>query len=203
MFRRSITAALLALLALPLPRVFSEDKPEAPAAADSKPVKTVDVTLGELKLKVPETWKQGKPSSSLRLGEFAIPAAEGDKDAAELSIFNFGAGGGIAANVQRWIGQFQPDGRKVKLTQGNVEGGRYVFVDLIGTYNKPIGPPIAQKTEPAPGSRMLGVILGIEGKGLFFLKLAGPEKTVTAELDNIRIAIGGNRRMEEEFKLPE
>jgi hypothetical protein len=150
----------------------------------------------DLVLKVPTTWKQQPPASNLRLGQFEIPAAEGDKEPGELTVFNFGFGGGVKANVDRWIEQFEPKDRKVKTTTAKCPQGEYVFVDISGTYKKPIGPPIMRKTEPAPGFHMLGVILSVEKKGNYFLKLTGPEKTVTAATAAFRASIGGNEKDE-------
>jgi gluconolactonase len=74
-----------------------------------------------------------------------------------------------------------------------------VLVDVAGTYKKPIGPPIQQKTQRAPGNRMLGLILAKEGKGNYFLKLVGPEKTVTAAADDFRSSFGGSAAAEKPY----
>lgn len=162
---------------------------------------TREVKLEDLTLKVPASWKQQEPSNNLRLGQFQIPAVEGDKEPAELTIFNFGAGGGVNSNLQRWVDQFQPDERKTKMTQGKCAMGDYVLADISGTYKKPIGPPIQGKTEPMPNARMLGVILSMEKKGLYFLKLTGPDKTVAAAKAAVRTAIGAKDSDEKPFEL--
>ena len=107
---------LALLLTVP---AFSHAEDKAAEAADKKEseVKTVEVELkGGLKLNVPESWKQSKPSSRLRLAQFDIPAAKGDEEGGELAIFNFGFGGGAKANIERWIGQFQADDREVRMS---------------------------------------------------------------------------------------
>lgn len=176
------------------------DKPDA----KKKEIKTVEVEIkGGLKLNVPETWKQSKPSSRLRLAQFAIPKVKGDDDDGELALFNFGAGGGAKANIDRWVGQFQATEREVKVKEGMLDTGRYFFVEISGTYNKPIGPPIARQTKPAPGSRMLGVILGIEDKGIYFFKMTGPDKTVATQASALRKSFGANTKKEKEVKLEE
>lgn len=177
---------------------LAEDKGEEKAET-KKPVKTVEVEIkGGLKLKVPENWKQSKPSSRLRLAQFAIPAAKGDDEDGELALFNFGMGGGARANIERWIGQFQAEEREVKVTEGAIETGKYYFVEISGTYNKPIGPPIARQTRPAPGSRMLGVILGIEDQGVYFMKMTGANKTVAAQVTALRASYGADAKKEKE-----
>lgn len=171
-------------------------------AEDKKPAKTTELKVKDLTLKVPSTWKSSPPSNNLRLAQFEIPAVKGDKEPAELVISSFGGtGGGVSANVTRWIGQFAADkNRKVKVTQGKSKDGKYIFVDLTGTYNKSIGPPFLRKTKAVPGSRMLGVILAIEGKAYYFLKLTGPEKTVSSVVDEFRTSFGANAKDEKPFE---
>lgn len=146
--------------------------------------------IGGLSLTVPKHWKEEPPANRLRLGQFSVPPVEGDKEAAELSIFNFGAGGTVEEQVARWIEQFEANGRKSQTSTGTIENlGKYVFVDLSGTYKKPDGPPILRKTVPQPGSRMLVAMIQTED-GDYFLKLVGPAKTVTAALDAFRNSFG-------------
>lgn len=186
--------------------VFSHAEDKAADEADKKEaeVRTIEVELkGGLKLNVPETWKQSKPSSRLRLAQFAIPAAKGDDEGGELAIFNFGFGGGAKANIERWIGQFQADDREVSVKEGAIEAGRYFFVEISGTYNKPIGPPIAQRTKAAPGSRMLGVMLGVEDKGIYFLKMTGPDRTVLNQAQALRASFSADAKKEKEVDLDE
>jgi len=165
------------------------------AADDLKEAK-----VGAITLQTPASWKSSKPTSRLRLAQFSIPAVEGDKEHAELAIFSFGAGGGVKANVDRWIGQFAADGRKSKTTIGKSKLGEYVFVEIGGTYKKPVGPPIRGKTEPMPNARMLGVILAVEGKGNYFLKMTGPNKTVDSAADAFRGSFGGDAASEKPFE---
>lgn len=194
---------LALLLTVP---AFSHAEDKAAEEADKKEseVKTVEVELkGGLKLNVPESWKQSKPSSRLRLAQFDIPAAKGDEEGGELAVFNFGFGGGAKANIERWIGQFQADDREVSVKEGAIEAGRYFFVEISGTYNKPIGPPIAQRTKAAPGSRMLGVMLGVEDKGIYFLKMTGPDKTVSKQAQALRASFSADAKKEKDVKLDE
>ena len=189
------------LLAIPT-FTQAEDKATDKPDAKKKEVKTVEVEIkGGLKLNVPETWKQSKPSSRLRLAQFAIPKVKGDTEDGELAVFNFGPGGSPKANIDRWIGQFQSVEREVKVKQGEIEAGKYFFVEITGTYNKPIGPPIARQTKAAPGSRMLGVILGIEDKGIYYLKMTGPNKTVAAQATALRKSFGADGKKEKEVEF--
>lgn len=164
--------------------------------------KTRKVKLQDIHLQVPMSWKQQKPTSRLRAGEFKLPPVAADKEGAELVVYFFGgAGGGVDANLKRWIGQFAPKGRKVVMSSGKCQQGPYYVAEVSGTYNKPIGPPIRQQTKATPGSRMVAVILMIQGKGNYFLKLTGPEKTVMAATAALRKSFGGNKPEEKAYNL--
>jgi hypothetical protein len=170
-----------------------------------EPAKTKSVTAGPLKLAVPETWKQKEASSRFRLAQFSIPKVAGDPEDAEFVIYFFGAGGGGGpeANLHRWIDQFQSNERKVKLTSGKSPQGEYMLADVSGTWNKPVGPMIAQKTVEMSGARALSVILTGKDQANYFLRLTGPEKTVSANADALRAAIGADAKAEKAYSLPE
>jgi len=177
--------------------------PATAADKAKKETKTRDVTVDDLKLTVPETWKQVKPSSKFRKGQFEIPAAKDGEDKVAYVVYQFaGGGGGVGANVRRWIGQFESKGRKVNVAQGKAPQGPYILVDITGTYNKPIGPPIRMQTERLPNARMMAVILGVkEKKKVYYIKVAGGKKTVTANAEAIRASFGGKAETETKLKL--
>ena len=194
--RRLTAAALAAGLLAAVPALADyEEKGDAAAGA-----KTVEVSAGDLTLTVPETWTKEKPASRMRLAQFAVPAPEGVTDATELAIFG-GFGGTDAANLRRWVDQFAADGRKVTLTQGESREGSYKLLDASGTWNAPVGPPMMSKTEPKPGSRMLAAIVAVEGKGNYFLKMAGPAKTVGPQIEAFRASFGATKDGETEYEL--
>jgi len=173
----------------------------ASSAATAADAEFKTIKLRDLSFKSPADWKQEKPRSNLRLAQFKIPAAEGDKEGAELAVFNFGGGGSVEANVKRWIGQFDPQGRTTKVAAGESEQGKYVFVNISGTYNKPVGPPVLRKTEPARGYRMAAAIVLLKGKGVYFLKMTGPDATVAKAAPKLKEAIGADPKKEKELKL--
>jgi hypothetical protein len=176
--------------------------PHAPAA---EPAKSHTVTAGDIKLTVPESWTQKEATSRFRLAQFVVPKVSGDPEDGELVVFFFGAGGGggVDANLHRWVGQFLPQGRKAKLTAGKCSQGDYVLADLSGTWKKPIGPPVDQQTVEMPNARFLAVILTTKDQGSYFLRFAGPEKTVSANADAMRATIGADPKTEKEYKLSE
>jgi len=166
--------------------------------ADDAPTKTTDVTLKALTLKVPETWKKSAKQSSMRLATFDIPAATKGGEKGELAIYSFpGGGGSVEANISRWIGQFDSKGRESKVTVGKAGDHEYHLVELTGTYNQPVGPPIRRQTKPVPDSRMLGVILTLDS-GVYYLKMTGPDETVKAQADALRKSFGGDAATEKE-----
>ena len=189
---RILTSMLAVVLAVAISAGAADKKKDKPKAKTIK--------LKDIKLTIPGDWKQEQPKSRLRVGQFKVPAVKGDKEGAELAIFFFGGdGGGADANIRRWIGQFQTKGRKSRVTQGKSPQGQYVVLDITGTYNKPIGPPVLRNTRPTPGSRMLAVILAVEKKGNYFLKLTGPAKTVASAATAFRQSFGGNAKAEKAY----
>lgn len=179
----------LALALLVTPHLSAED------------AKTKDVEVKDITLTVPDSWKQ-KDVSGFRAAQFEVPAVEGDKDAGELVVFHFGpnGGGGVQANIDRWVKQFDSDERTLKVSDGESKVGKYTLVELTGTWNKSIGPPIAMKTAKMPGARFIGVILQPEKGGDFFLRLTGPDKTVATNAKAFRASFGADAEKEKERK---
>ena len=165
------------------------------AAEDAKEVKVKAITLS-----VPDSWEQQPASNRLRLAQFTIKPAEGESEA-EIVVYSFGGGGGgVAANVSRWVKQFDAEGREATVTEGKSKAGEYVLVDIQGTYNKPVGPPIRQQTEKTPNSRMLAAIINVGEEGNYFLKLTGGKKTIEAQFENFRKSFGADKSSEKPYE---
>ncbi len=193
-FRRLVSFALCAIFA------FSVSALHADEAA--KKVETVEVKLKDLVLNLPKDWAASDTVNSMRLATYDIPNIKGDKDKGELAISTFGGdGGGVSANLERWVGQFDAEGREVTIKKGMVGENAYHVADISGTYQKSVGPPILRKTTTAKGYRMLGMIVQVKGKGVYFLKLTGPDATVKAQADALRTAIGAKSEGEEDYEL--
>ena len=177
------------------PTVVGDEKKE-------KGSKTKKQKVGALLLNVPETWKFMKPKSRFRAGQFQVPAAKGDPQAADLIVYYFGknSGGGIDANIERWEGQFSAKQGKSKVTRGKTKDGHvYVVLDLSGTYDQPVGPPALGRTKPMKGARMLAVILTVKSKGNYFLKFTGATGTVTAAAAAFRKSFGADAKKEKKY----
>ncbi len=152
---KKLTLAVVALFALP-------------AFADE---------TGGLTWKIPAGWKTDA-EKPMRAYTYKVPAAKGDTEDGEIAVFYFGEGqgGGIDANVDRWVGQFDgvkgtPPRKKEKLGANDV-----TQVEVEGTYKAGgmMGPPVMK-----PGFKLHGAI--VEGpKGAVFFKFTGPKKTVEA-----------------------
>ncbi len=184
------------------PAGLSEAQPVFFLDDAAKPAETQKVELKGLTLEVPKTWEQQQASNNLRLGQFVIPKVEEDTEASELVVFP-PFGGTVRENVDRWIQQFEGQGREMKATQGECAQGKYVLIELTGTYKKPFGPPFLQQTQPAADYKMLGVILSKTDGGNFFLKLTGPKKTVAASAEALRKSFGGEASKETKYEFGE
>lgn len=170
----------------------------APLPAVAEDAEQVDV--GGLKLTAPSDWKKEQPTSRLRLAQFRVGDASDETKSAELAVFKFGASS-ITQNIQRWIGQYQEEGRTVKVTKGKAPQGEYLVVELSGTYKKSVGPPIQGKTVDVPGSRSYNVILLLPPRDMFFLKMVGPDAFVAGQSDALRTSFGGVAKDEEAVEI--
>ena len=156
------------------PTVASKNAPQASASGSQ----------GELRLKAPHGWVSERPSSSMRVSQYQLPAAQGDAEGASLVVYYFGAGqgGSVDANLERWIGQMQtPDGKpakdKAKTENTTVNGLKVTLLDVAGTYaGGDMGGGGAAQSKP--NFRMRAGVIETP-KGAYFIKLVGPEKTVS------------------------
>jgi hypothetical protein len=133
----------------------------------------------------PDKWVQTTPSSSMRAAQLEI--REGSAKA-DVVFFYFGPGGagGVAANVDRWLGQFKEpkDQLKSKVEEQTVNGTKVSHVRAEGTYMASTGGFFGPKTEQ-PDSMLYGVI--VEGKqGPIFVKATGPKKIIEGALADAR-----------------
>lgn len=190
------TAAVAALAALLMAgcgkNTSSAPPPESPAsstpassapAAGTNAATGATVSAGGLKWQAPTGW-EAQPERPMRAATYSVPAASGDPEPGEIAVFYFGPneGGGVQANIDRWIGQVkQPDGSssadraKIEKLQGAVP---LTTVELPGTYLATSG-PMMQVSAEKPGFRLMGAIA--EGpNGAVFFKFTGPANTVEA-----------------------
>ena len=134
----------------------------------------------ELKFRVPAGWVEEERTSSMRVAQYRLPKVPGDTEDASLVLYYFGPGqgGSTTANIDRWISQMkQTDGSAAKDEHLVANGLKVTSVDVSGTY----------VAETAPGSgtfhnkpdyRLRAAVIETPN-GSYFVKLVGPEKTVT------------------------
>jgi hypothetical protein len=136
-----------------------------------------------LKFKVPAGWVDEERSSTMRLAQYKLPRAPEDAEDASVVLYYFGQGqgGSAAANIERWVGQMkQADGaaaNKAKEEQFEVNGLKVATVDVAGTYVAETAPGSGTFHNKA-GHRLRAAVVETP-KGSYFVKLVGPEKTVT------------------------
>jgi hypothetical protein len=162
-----------------------KDEPQPATAADTMKPAAAHGTSGggaELKYTAPPDWISEKPSSSMRQAQFRLPRAAGDPEDGELVVFYFqGGGGGVQANIERWIGQFSkadgsPANDLAKTTHKVSHGIPVTVVDVTGTYMAgSMG--MGGESKPKPGFRMLAAVAEASS-GPWFFKLTGPIKTI-------------------------
>jgi hypothetical protein len=143
------------------------------------------MTLPQARLRfdAPAGWVSKTPSSTMRVADFVLPKAAGDAEDATATIYFFGAqqGGGVQANMDRWIDQMaQPDGKPsktvAKASAMTSHGLKISIVDVSGTYVAETAPGSGQNLNK-PGFRQIAAVIETAG-GNYYVKLTGPAKTV-------------------------
>lgn len=162
----------------------------APAATPATAAPAVQPATGQAVLAgvaytPPAGWQDLGPTN-MRLAQYRLAPVEGDSAPAEVNVFYFGpaSGGGVDANLQRWIGQMvMPDGSDpaaaAQRSSFTADGMPGHVVTLDGTYKSGGGPMMGGETKMLEGYRLVGVVL--EGpEGSLFFKLTGPVATAKA-----------------------
>jgi len=147
----------------------------------------------------PGHW-QDLGASGMRQAQYRLAPVEGDAAEGEVNVFYFGpeSGGGVEANLQRWIGQMTlPDGGdpSAQAVRGDftADGMAGHIVSVNGSYKSGGGRPMGGGGEILPGYRLVGVV--IEGpQGSVFFKLTGPQATAQAmEADLLTMVKGAKK----------
>lgn len=139
------------------------------------------VEFAGMKATTPADWKEETPSNTMRIYQFKLPKADGDKQDAELALFFFkGGSGSLEQNLKRQTAKFQPADGKDKVEEKTekikVGGADATLQDVSGTFiKKPF--PMAQTGTPMHGYRQLYVVFETKD-GQYYMTLLGPDKTV-------------------------
>jgi hypothetical protein len=180
----------------PIPAQAAEPSsaPIEPLSSRSEPVSEGSAgaaAVGGIDFDLPSGWQSETPSSSMRVAQATIPGAAGP---GSLAVFYFGpgGGGGVDANIRRWIDQMEPapgSAPKPQIFETST-GFRITMIDVAGTI-KPstmgAGPTTAQS-----GARLLGAV--VEGPGgPWFFKATGPDATIMSGHDAFVAMLRGVR----------
>ncbi len=128
----------------------------------------------------PKGWPAAPKQSAMRKATYVIPRADGDSEDGELAVFYFGqsSGGGVDANMERWIQQFSGVQKSdIRRDQRSKNGLLQHTIEIPrGTFAS--GMPGAPATAK-PDFALLGAIVETP-LGNYFFKLTGPKRTVAA-----------------------
>ena len=140
-------------------------------------------TVGNLTFTKPEKWTRVEIPAGMRAAQLEIKGEQGQK--AEVVFFNLpGGGGGVQANIDRWLGMFEGGKDKInaKTDKVKLEKGTITYVQAEGTYLS--GMPGGPKT-PQPGSMLQGAILEAPEPGIF-IRMTGPAALVKSAQQDFR-----------------
>lgn len=191
--------SMLCLLALPAcagPAETAAEPTAAPSAAATAPAATTPAAAGTaidaagLALTLPDGWRPEAPSSGMRAAQATIDGSAGP---GQLAVFFFGpgGGGGVDANIDRWIAQMAlaPNASTARETfaAGDLQ---VTSIDLSGTLKaSTIG---SFPATDQPGYRMLAAV--VEGPGgPWFLRAVGPEATMAEQREAFLAMLRGAR----------
>ncbi len=179
-----LTASVL-LFSLSALRAVADDTKGDPAAGAAA---AAEIKAGNYTFKAGAPWAvRGEPKMMSSGG--ATIAGKDSKPGVEADFYHFGAGGGggEAANIARWVGQFQPgeDGAPAKPKREELKFGEktVILVHIKGTFLT--GGAMAAKKAPMPGYAMIGAIIPGEG-GSVYLKVTGAEAAVTGATEDVK-----------------
>ena len=141
-----------------------------------------------LSWQMPEGWSQ-QAASSMRLASFGVPGTGATGLCTMVKLG--GGGGGVEANIRRWMGQVNitpPSPEEMTAfieqqarlrTEGGLEG---VLVDLL-----PLG-------DPGPDVPSMLAALLPDGETTYFVKLTGPRQLLAGEKARFEIFCRSLRR---------
>jgi hypothetical protein len=171
--------------------------PALRSSAERPPPKA-DLPPVEITWQDPPSFRRVQPKSRMRKASYEVPRASGDTEDGDLAVFYFGPGegGGVEANVERWIGQFSGVPKdKVRRADRQVNGlvAHTIEIDR-GTFASGMPGMPGANAGPRKDYGMLGGIVEAPS-GSYYFKLTGPTNTVKAAhdafyklVDSVRVA---------------
>ena len=176
----AVIVSMVGLVSGWVPHVTAADD----AAKNEGSTTTIRLAEGALTLKVPKSWEKRQPRFRIIEYEFAVEPPEGKGEAGRVTIM--GAGGSVAANIDRWKGQFAKVARSEE-AEFNVGKVKVRIVDLEGTFRERRGGPFSGAPAKLRSDyRMLGAIIVTPNKGQYFIKITGPKATLAKQKDALK-----------------
>jgi hypothetical protein len=129
---------------------------------------------GGLSFEIPSTWRE-IPDAPMVDSKFVISTEQGD---CEMTLTTMG--GGLEANLERWVGQIQQEpGDEPEWTTLSVAGVDSRMVDVRGAFHSNVGPNPGRKEN----WRLIGIAVPQDRD--FFVKLLGPREAITELQDQL------------------
>lgn len=158
-------------------------------AEDAAPAK-LDLPGGKLVMNMPATWEQVQPRSGIVDMEFRAPK-QAKEDAARITIMR--ATGGVEANVDRWVSQFEGVKKSdAKLDKKEVANSTVHIVDISGTFKDSMGggPFAPGPVKLRENHRMIGAIIETKDSGTIFIKMTGDQPIIEQLADGFKKSLG-------------
>jgi len=154
--------------------------------------------LGPFSIQVPSDWTEKPTTSNMRAAEFQLPAPAGGE--VELIVYHFGqsGAGGVDANIDRWVSQFQqPDGSKASRAAAKIEtkqfaGQEGTLVSLSGHYVAT--PPGGGAPVDKPDQTLHAAIVP-SPRGPYYFRLIGSTSAVQAQAPAFQQALASLKLM--------
>ncbi len=138
-------------------------------------------TIAGMKFRLPEKWTEvelTKEQQGFVDARFQIPTSTDP-----LSLTVRSVGGGIEANIERWLGQVELEpGDSPKIEDFEVNGLTCKWVDLRGTFQSGMS---GGNSGPQKNWRMIGIAVPHRPREIY-LKVTGPRVAIAEVEDQIR-----------------
>jgi len=152
---------------LPVPQARSASAPEAGGGSNAGTAGSARRQYSGISFEIPADWKE-IPDQQFVDSKFTVPTKAGDVEVTLTSM-----GGGIEANLERWVGQIhQEPGDEPSWTKLTVCGVESTMVDVRGRFSSGVGAGGGPKQD----WRLIGVAVPLPRD--FFVKAVGPREAV-------------------------
>ena len=135
------------------------------------------IHFGSFRSPKPSVWLWDTPKSTFVTNSYVLPGVkDGDSGVFTITQFETNGGGGLTANIQRWVAKFNTNqGAPIKPIVGSiiVHGLDSTTVEIRGEY---MGAGGAWHLP----DRTLLVVIFRHTSGVYYFKLLGPTKTIKA-----------------------